>query len=84
MGGALETVLRRIGVCHEGLSQVEQVLFGLAHQAEEDFALAPTLPTKTMHELLQSTLELVGLRLQRGRWGGRLVRNLRDELEDFF
>lgn len=84
MGGALETLLRRMGAGHDGLAKVEQVLFGLAHQTEEDFALATTLPTKAVHDLLQGMLELLGLRLQRGRWRGPLSRDLRDELENFF
>jgi hypothetical protein len=84
MGGTLEPVLRRMGAGHDGLSKVEQVFFSLAHQAEEDFALATTLPTKAVHDFLQGVLELVGLRLQRGRWRVPLRRDLRDELEDFF
>jgi hypothetical protein len=53
------------------------VLFGLTHQVDEDFALAPTLTTETSHDFLQTVMALSGLRTQgRGGFGIRLADSL--------
>jgi hypothetical protein len=84
MGGALETLLRGLCIGDDGLAKVEQLFFGLAYQTEEDGAVATALPTKAVHDLLEGTLEVVDVGLERERWRGPLRRDLRDQLEDFF
>jgi hypothetical protein len=63
---------------------LQQLRFSLADQAHEDFALAPALPAKAAHDLLEVVVKRLGLALQRGRWRGALRRDGVDELEDFF
>jgi hypothetical protein len=45
----------------------EQARFRLAHQAQEDLALATTLATKAAHDLLEVFVEAVGMALERRR-----------------
>ena len=52
----------RVGVLGPGLhatAQVQQALFGLTHQLDEDFALAPALTTKATHDFLQGLVQLM-------------------------
>jgi hypothetical protein len=59
------------------------VLFGLTHQVNEDFALAPTLTTETSHDFLQTLMQLSRLRAQgRGGSGTRLADSL-NEMQQF-
>src|SRR5215475_7700990 len=82
MGGPLETVL--CGLCEgsHGTAQLPQLLFGLAHDCYQDFALPATLAAKAAHASLEVMVERVGLRLQRGRLRGAGCCNCRDEVED--
>jgi hypothetical protein len=84
MGCVLEPVLR--GLCERGhgAATLQELLFGLAHQRHEDFALPAALPTKAAPDLLEVVVERVSLALQRGRLRGPLGRNALDEVEDFF
>ena len=84
MGCVLERVLRGLGQGGNGASQLQELLFGLAHQADEDFAVAPALAATAAHELLERVVERVGLRLQCGRLRGTVGRDELDEVEDFF
>ena len=84
MGGPLETVLRGLCEGSHGTAQLQQLLFGLAHDHHQDFALPATLAAKAAHASLEVVVERVGLRLQRGRWRGAGRCNGRDEVEDFF
>jgi hypothetical protein len=63
MSRALEALLGRLGQCSDGASQCQKLLFGLAHQADEDFALAPALAAKAAHDLGEILVERVGLAL---------------------
>jgi hypothetical protein len=84
MGRLLETLL--CGLCQgcHGAATLQELLFGLAHQCHEDFALSAALPTKAAHDLREVVMERVGLVLQRGRLRRALGRNGLDEVEDFF
>ncbi len=72
--------LRLLGPGRNGLAEGQQVPFGLAHQRDEDFALAPTLPPKAPHNLLQGLVQLMRLVAQWGRGERRLPRDPLDEL----
>jgi hypothetical protein len=84
LGRALETLLCGLCQCGNGTSPLQQLLFGLAHQRHEDFALPPALPAKAAHDLLEVPVERAGLRRHCGGSRGALRRDLLDELEDFF
>src|SRR5262245_7568357 len=62
----------------------QQVSFRLAHQTDKDSSLPAALPSKATHNLGEVVVQLLGLRLQDRPLGGTLLRNLRDNLEDFF
>lgn len=83
-GGALEALLGSLGQGDNGAAMRQELLFGLAHQADEDFALAAALAAKAAHDLRKGVVERLGLRLQQGRGRGALRRDSLDELEDFF
>ena len=65
-------------------AHVQQVLFGLAHQFDEDFALAPALPAKATHDLLQVLAQLMRLVCQCGGGESALPGDPLDELQAFF
>ncbi len=75
---------RLLGPGLNGPAESQQVPFGLAHQRDEDFALAPALPTKTPHDLLQGLVQRMRLVAQWGRGERRLPRDPLDELQAFF
>ena len=65
-------------------NEVQQVPFGLAYQLDEDFALAPALTAKAVHDLVQALVQLLRLGFQ-GRGGeGALLGNPFDEVKVFF
>jgi hypothetical protein len=66
------------------ISRGEQGGFRLAHQTHKDFPLAATLPPKAAHQLGEFELELLRLHLQGRALGTAVIRELRDDLEDFF
>jgi hypothetical protein len=41
----------------QGATKIEQLLFRLPHEADEDLALAPTLAAKASHDFVQRLLE---------------------------
>ena len=84
MGGLLETMLRGLGESGNGTAHLQQLLFGLAHDRHQDFAVPATLAAKAAHAALEVVVECVGLRLHRGRLRGAGRGNGRDEVEDFF
>ena len=47
--------LRLLGPGLNGSAEGQQLPFGLAYQRDEDFALAPALPPKTPHDLVQGS-----------------------------
>ncbi len=58
--------------------------FGLADQLDEDFALAPALTAKAVHDLGQALVQLLRVGFQ-GRGGeGALLGNPCDEVKVFF
>jgi hypothetical protein len=63
---------------------LKQMLFGLPHQRNKDFPLAPALPPKAAHDLVEVVLKRVRLCLQGCGAGGALLGEVGDELEDFF
>ena len=75
---------RLLGPGLNGPPEVQQVPFGLAHQRDEDFALAPALPTKASHDLVQGLTQLTSLMVQRGRGERGLLGDPFNELERFF
>jgi hypothetical protein len=84
MGRRLEGLLRLLRQHPNGHPKLQKLRFGLAHQLHEDFALPPALAAKAVHDLLEVLLEGVGMGLQRCGARGALLRNVRDEVEDFF
>lgn len=84
MGRLPETVLR--GLCQDGqgAATLQELLFCLAYERHEDFALPAALATKAAHDLREVVVERVRLGLQRGRLRGALRRDGLDEVEDFF
>ena len=77
----------RLGVLGPGLyatAQIQQVLFGLTHQFDEDFALAPALTTKATHDFLQGLVQLLRWGLQSGGRECALLTDPLDEVQDFF
>ena len=56
----------------------------MPHQAHKDFALAAALAAKAAQNLGEVALKGLRLRLQRCALGAAVVRNLRNDLEDFF
>ena len=84
MPGVLESLLGTLSERHEGEATRQELLFRLAHQRHEDFALPAALSAKTAHELLESVVERMGLGLQRSRLRDALGRDGLDEVEDFF
>jgi len=60
------------------------VLFGLTHQFDEDFALAPALTTKATHDFLQGLVQLMRWGLQSGGRERALLTDPLDEVQDFF
>jgi hypothetical protein len=80
----VEALLCLLGKRGQGLPQLQQLLFGLADQFHEHFALPPALAAKAAHDLLQLRLEVKGLGLPRCGSGGALLHEGPNELEDFF
>ena len=77
----------RLGVLGPGLyatAQIQQVLFGLTHQFDKDFALAPALTTKATHDFLQGLVQLMSWVLQPGGRERALLTDPLDEVQDFF
>ena len=73
-----------LGPGRNATAQVQQVLFGLAHQRDEDFALAPAPAAKATHDLVQGLVELLSGVLQaRGR-ARALLADALDEVQEFF
>jgi hypothetical protein len=67
-----------------GVPQVSSLSFGLAHQRDEDFALAPALTAKAPHDLLEGLVQRMSGGLQsRGR-DRALLTDALDEGQDFF
>ena len=58
VGVLVQERLGLLGRDRNGTAQVQQVLFSLAHQRDEDFALAPALAAKATHDLVQGLAEL--------------------------
>src|SRR5712691_3181558 len=81
---ALQAFLRCPSKRQNLLPGLKQVLFRLAHQCHEHFALAAALPAEAAHNLPEVVVELVRLGLQRRALGGAVVGDVRDDLEDFF
>ena len=67
-----------------GATEFQQLLFGLAHQRDQDFALPAALAPKAVHDPLEIVVEGVGAGLQRGRLWDAGRRDGFDEVEDFF
>ena len=63
MGGLLEGLPRLLRQSGNGTADLQQLRFGVAHQLDEDFALAPALAPEAAHDLVQFVLPLRGLRL---------------------
>ena len=57
---------------------------GLAHQVDEDFALATALSAKAAHDLFQALAQLLGLMTQGLGWRRVLVCDRLDVSKDFF
>ena len=77
----------RWGVLGPGLYatvKIQQVLFGLAHQFDKDFALAPALTTKATHDFVQGLVQLMSWGLQSGGRERALLTDPLDEVQDFF
>ena len=84
VGVVMQELFRFLGPGLKGTAQVQQVPLSLAHQVDKDFALAPALAAKPPHHLLQSLMQLMGLRAQ-GRGGlGALLADVLDEVKGFF
>jgi hypothetical protein len=80
-------VQERFGVLAPGLyvtAQVQQVLFGLTHQCDEDLALAPALTAKASHDLLQGLVQRMSRGLQSRGWDRALLAEALDEVQEFF
>jgi len=60
------------------------VPFGVAHQRDEDFALAATLAAKAAHDLLQGLAQLLRLLTQGLGRRGALARKRLEESKEFF
>ena len=58
--------------------------FGVAHQRDEDFALASTLAAKAAHDLLQGLVQLLRLLTQGLGRRGAVARDRLDESQEFF
>lgn len=84
VGRVLETVPRSLGQSDQGAAPLSKLLFGLAYQRHEDFALPAALATTAAHDLREVVVERVRLGLQRGRLRGTVGRDGLDEGEDFF
>lgn len=70
-------------VCN-GTPQVSSLSCGLAHQRDEDCALAPALTATAPHDLVQGLVQRVrGGRQSRG-WDRALLTDALDEVQDFF
>jgi hypothetical protein len=82
--GALKAWLGGLGQRGTRNAMRQQRCFRLADQAYKDVALAPALPAKATHDLLEVVVKRLGLARQRGRWRGALRRDGFDELEDVF
>ena len=78
-GGAAQLVLGG-----NKAAKLQELLFGLAHQCYEDFALTAALATKAAHNPLEGVVERLCVGLQRGRVRGALCRDGLDKVEDFF
>jgi len=63
LGHALQALLGGLRQRCNGAAQRQKLLFGLAHQADEDFALATALPAKAAHNLLKIVPQGVRLAL---------------------
>ena len=63
-GRLVEEIVRFLGPGLNATAQVQQLLFRLAHQCDEDFALAPALPAKATHNLFEVLAQLLHVVLQ--------------------
>ena len=70
-GRALEALLRSLCQGGNGAAQLQELLFGLAHQRHgRTSALTAALAPKAAHNLLEGLVERLCLGLQRGRLRG--------------
>jgi len=84
VGVLVQERLCLLGPERNGTAQLQQVLCGLAHQRDQDFALAPALAAKATHDLVQGLVEfLSGVLQSRGRERALLADPL-DEVQHFF
>jgi hypothetical protein len=60
------------------------VPFGLARQADEDFALASTLTAEASHDFLKTLMQFICLRAQGCGGFGALLADARDDMKAFF
>lgn len=68
----------------DGAADLQQLRFGVAYELHEDFALPAALAAKAAHDFAEVVLERSGLGRQGSGACGTLLREVVDELEDFF
>ena len=84
LGALVQEVFGLLGPRLDRLAQAQQVPFGLAHQLDEDFALAPALTAEASHDFLQTLMQLMSLRAQGGGGASALAADALDEMKGFF
>lgn len=73
-----------LGQGHNRLTHVKKLPLGVPHQLQKHAPLATALATKAPHDLFEVSLKSRCLGPQRGFALGALLRDLVDDLEDFF
>jgi hypothetical protein len=76
-----------LGLVAKGLDrfpQVQEPLFGLSNQLDEDVTVATTAAAKASHHFCEFLPEVLGLALELGRPATALRSDVRDEFEAFF
>ena len=68
----------------DGLSQLQELLFSLAHQFHEDVAVPSALAAKAAHDFFQLLLEPVGLARELRRPAAAPLCEALNQLESFF
>ena len=68
----------------DGLSQLQELLFSLAHQFHEDVAVPSALAAKAAHDFFQLLLEPVGLAREFRRPAAAPLCEVLNQLEGFF
>ena len=84
VGGLGKELLRVLTKRLDGLAEIKELPFGVAHQRHEDAALPSALAAKSPHDLCQLLLQMLGLAPQEDGAAVASLRKSCNALKSFF